>query len=177
MSARDRILDSFESILTGEGERAATLDAVAAHAQVSKGGLLYHFPNREALVAGLLDRLRTLADADLSAMADAPDGPSIYYVSTSCNVGSAFDRSLIAATRLGMDKHPDAAVTIRSVQQRWLALIRDEVGDPGVATAIMLLGDGMYYNAAFGHEGFGALVPDVEALVQVVRGLIASAHA
>ncbi|QIK71994.1 TetR/AcrR family transcriptional regulator [Propioniciclava coleopterorum] len=72
MSARDRVLDSFETILTTEGERAATLDAVAAHAGVSKGGLLYHFPNREALAAGLLERLRSLADVDLAAMAAAP---------------------------------------------------------------------------------------------------------
>ena len=28
MSARDRILDAFEALLTTEGERAATLDAV-----------------------------------------------------------------------------------------------------------------------------------------------------
>lgn len=177
MSARDRVLDSFEMILTSDGERAATLDAVAAHAGVSKGGLLYHFPNREALVAGLLDRLRTLADADLAAMASAAEGASVYYVSTSCNVGSPFDRALIAATRLGIEKHPDAAATIRAVQERWLGLIREEVGDPGVATAIMLLGDGMYYNAVFGYEGFGALVPDVDALVGVVRGLIASTRA
>lgn len=177
MSARDRILDSFETLLTSEGERAATLDAVAAHANVSKGGLLYHFPNREALVGGLLERLRTLADADLAAMQTAPEGASVYYVTSSCNVGSAFDHALIAATRLGIEKHPDATATIRSIQQRWLGLIRDEVGDPGIATAIMLLGDGMYYNAVFGYEGFGALVPDVDALVEVVRSLIASARA
>jgi len=57
MSARDRILDTLEAILISEGERAATLDAVAARAEVSKGGLLYHFPNREALITGLLERL------------------------------------------------------------------------------------------------------------------------
>lgn len=177
MSARDRVLDSFETILTTEGERAATLDAVAAHAGVSKGGLLYHFPNREALAAGLLERLRSLADVDLAAMAAAPEGPSIYYVSTSSNVGSAFDRALIAATRLGMEKHPDASATIRDIQQRWLALIRAEVGADGVAAAIMLLGDGMYYNAVFGGEGFASPARNMDALLAVVRDLIATARA
>ena len=63
MSARERILDTFESILNTDGERAATLDAVAAKAGVSKGGLLYHFPNREALITGLAEVARTQPEA------------------------------------------------------------------------------------------------------------------
>src|SRR5690606_13182471 len=43
-AARAKVLDAFVSILLEHGERAATLDAVAAAAGVSKGGLLYHFP-------------------------------------------------------------------------------------------------------------------------------------
>lgn len=175
MSARDRILDSFEAILSTNGERSATLDAVAAHAGVSKGGLLYHFPNRDALTSGLLERLNMLADVDVAAMSSAPEGPSIYYVSTSCIVGSAFDRALVAATRLGMEKHPDARSTIRSIQERWLRLIRTEVGDDGTAAAIMLLGDGMYYNAAFGGAGMPPGSRDMDALLKVVGQMMASA--
>ena len=43
-------------------EAATTAEAaatVAAAADVSKGGLLYHFPSKDALVEGMLDRLRT----------------------------------------------------------------------------------------------------------------------
>ncbi len=35
-SSRDRILDAYEALLATEGERYATLDAVAAKAEVSK---------------------------------------------------------------------------------------------------------------------------------------------
>jgi len=149
MSARDRILDTFEAILTAEGERGATLDAVAAKAGVSKGGLLYHFRNRDALVDGLLDRLRSHADGDLAAMADAPEGPSAYYLTTSAVTGGAFDRTIIAASRLGLEAHPRAREIIRGIQDDWYALLLGEVGDPGIARAIMLMGDGLYYNAAF----------------------------
>jgi hypothetical protein len=48
--AREAVLDAFESLLIEVGERAATLDAVARLAGVSKGGLLYHFPNKEAMI-------------------------------------------------------------------------------------------------------------------------------
>ncbi len=39
-SARDRVLDAYETLLIEAGPAAATLDAVAAGAGVSKGGLL-----------------------------------------------------------------------------------------------------------------------------------------
>lgn len=77
MSARDNILRAYEEILIAGGERAATLDAVAANAGVSKGGLLYHFRSKEALANGLFERLDALADADLDTMATAPEGASV----------------------------------------------------------------------------------------------------
>ncbi|WP_374071309.1 hypothetical protein [Corynebacterium belfantii] len=40
MSAKEKLLDAFEDILISQGENAATLDAVAQKAGVSKGGLL-----------------------------------------------------------------------------------------------------------------------------------------
>jgi AcrR family transcriptional regulator len=39
------------------GAAHLTLDAVASKARVSRGGLLYHFPDKEALLKGMLDRL------------------------------------------------------------------------------------------------------------------------
>ena len=43
--ARERILDAAESVVIEQGVTGMTLDAVAARAKVSKGGLLYHFPS------------------------------------------------------------------------------------------------------------------------------------
>ena len=176
MSARERILDTFESILNTDGERAATLDAVAAKAGVSKGGLLYHYPNREAQITGLLERLERLVDADVAAMAVAPEGASAYYVSTSFVVGSPLDSALIATTRLGL-VHAGAVRTLRGIQGRWLALIRAEVGDDAVARAIMLIGDGLYFNAVFGGEGLDSPAGTVDDLLVVVADLIAGVRA
>lgn len=44
--AREKVLDAFEAILIDDGERAATLEATAKAAGVSKGGLLYHFRSK-----------------------------------------------------------------------------------------------------------------------------------
>src|SRR5680860_142372 len=93
-STRDRLLDAFERLLVEGGTRAATLDAVAAAAEVSKGGLLYHFPSKDDLVTGLLDRLRTLGEADVAKMRTASEGPVDFYLKTSMDTGSDFDRGL-----------------------------------------------------------------------------------
>ena len=42
-SARARLLDAAVAVVRRDGAQALTLDAVAAEAGVSKGGLLYHF--------------------------------------------------------------------------------------------------------------------------------------
>jgi AcrR family transcriptional regulator len=151
--ARDRILYAFEGLLIAEGERAATLDAVAAAAGVSKGGLLYHFKSREALTGGLVQKLRALADADFQFMRNAPEGAARYYVRTSVFAGTSFDRTLVAAMRLAQSQDEQVRGAFREIHQTWLELIRRDVPDPVVARAIMLLGDGLYYNAAlFGSD-------------------------
>src|SRR5262245_50162545 len=55
-SARDRILEAAEQLVADQGASNLTLDAVAQTAGVSKGGLLYHFPSKDALLIGMLDR-------------------------------------------------------------------------------------------------------------------------
>lgn len=147
MSAREDLLDALEQILIDEGERAATLDAVAAGAGVSKGGLLYHFGSKQALVEGLAERMRDRAGQDMQDMAAAADGPSAYYVRSSVFQDTPFDRTLVAATRLSSGEGAAVNSAFADIRGDWLELIRQEVGDEATAEAIMLIGDGLYYNA------------------------------
>jgi AcrR family transcriptional regulator len=55
-AARDRILDAAEQLVADQGASKLTLDAVAQAAGVSKGGLLYHYPNKDALLAAMIER-------------------------------------------------------------------------------------------------------------------------
>ncbi|MBK5933053.1 TetR family transcriptional regulator [Rhodovulum imhoffii] len=55
--ARTRILDAAEQIAQDQGARHLTLEAAARAAGVSKGGVLYHFPNKCALLQGMLDKM------------------------------------------------------------------------------------------------------------------------
>jgi len=54
--ARERILEAAERVVGEVGAARVTLDAVAHAAGISKGGLLYHFPSKEALLGALAKR-------------------------------------------------------------------------------------------------------------------------
>jgi AcrR family transcriptional regulator len=60
-NSRDKLLDAAEAVVMERGATSMTLDAVAAQAKVSKGGLLYHFASKEALVQAMVARIAALA--------------------------------------------------------------------------------------------------------------------
>jgi AcrR family transcriptional regulator len=55
-NSREAILDAAEGLASEVGANHMSLDAVAARAGLSKGGLLYQFPSKVALLQGMLDR-------------------------------------------------------------------------------------------------------------------------
>lgn len=50
------LLDAAETVVERQGIANLTLEAVAAEARLSKGGLLYHFPSKDRLVEALVAR-------------------------------------------------------------------------------------------------------------------------
>lgn len=149
-STRDRVLDAFESILVTQGSRAATLEAVAAHAEVSKGGLLYHFHSKDELVDGMLTRLREQGARDAEAMRTAPQGPVDFYLETSVDSGSDFDRALIAAGRIAQENDSRASQALADLREDWFAVLREHLGDESLARTIQLIGDGLYFDDSTG---------------------------
>lgn len=158
--ARERVLDAYESILIADGERAATLDAVAKAAGVSKGGLLYHFASKDDLAAGLAERLAVLTDQDLERMREAPDGPVAYYIRTSVMEDDALDRALIATTRLAQGGSSAASAALREVRRRWADAIRPHVRDETALDLVMLLSDGLYFNNSLSEPVDGRVSAD-----------------
>ncbi len=146
--AREKVLRAYISLLCSEGERAATMDAVAARAGVSKGGLLYHFGSKDALAEAVLARFDEVTSADLAEMAQAPEGPAQHFVRTSWVTDAPLDSTYQAVLRLAQSGHEPAVATLETVHEAWLAMIREEVGDSGAAETIMLIGEGLYHQAA-----------------------------
>ncbi len=156
--ARTRILDAAETLVRTQGVTGLTLDAAAALAKVSKGGLLYHFASKEALLNALLKRLATFIAEDFAAgVAEQPEGPG--------RVGRAMltwalglpenetnERCDRAAAVFLAAFHHDPAL-LDPVREQ-IAHMRDAVArdglSPGHGMAIMAAGDGLFMARIFG---------------------------
>jgi AcrR family transcriptional regulator len=123
-NSHDDILDAAQAVVLEVGAAHMTLDAVATKAGVSKGGLLYHFPTKEALLKALLKRrLQLLGEARKRKCAEFQDGPAREikaYVLSSLSRGrkdSAIGASLLAAVA----HNPKLLEPVRNDYQRRLA--------------------------------------------------------
>ena len=75
-SKREKLLDAALALVAEHGYSALTLDAVGAAVGVSKGGVLYHFPTKDALVVALIEQLGDGFDAaQEAALAQDPRMP------------------------------------------------------------------------------------------------------
>ena len=61
----ERILAAAARVVWRDSVRRLTLEAVAREAQLSKGGVLYHFATKEALIQAMLARLLQSYERDL----------------------------------------------------------------------------------------------------------------
>lgn len=163
---KEKLLDAFETLLEQHGTTGATLDAVAAEAGVSKGGLLYHFGSKAELVKGSLDRLRVLVDEDIEKMKAAEAGPHIFYLETSAEIGTPLDRSLVAASRLSHE-YEEARETLRDTRNAWLEVLNDHLDDIDLAQTIQLIGDGLYTKESVGLSAEEALAHAKKVLARL----------
>lgn len=84
---RELILNTVSKLIREEGMEKLTLEAVATKAGISKGGLLYHFPSKDALILGMIEQLSDRFISDFRSRAEEdPDSKGKWtrsYVDTS----------------------------------------------------------------------------------------------
>ncbi|NYE46476.1 AcrR family transcriptional regulator [Spinactinospora alkalitolerans] len=174
-TTRDRILDALQDILIEEGSSAVTLEAVAAAAGVSKGGLLYHFPSKTAMMTGLVRRLADRAEEEFGEAVETEGGVVRGFLRTSLPESSeeaALYWSIIAALRSKEDVSEEARRLIHHVFAQWSELLHQEIDDPVLAETIRLVGDGLYLTAIAGLPQ-----PDPEVVRRMMDRLIEQADA
>ena len=149
---RNRLLDAATEVLLRDGAQALTLEAVARQAQVSKGGLLYHFPSKQALVAGMVQRLVGQFDDALARAGDEPGAATRVYLAATVSphhtaagaqAGAQADRASAALLAAALVE-PDALGPLRDVYRAWQKRLDQDGIDPAVATAVRLAVDGWW---------------------------------
>lgn len=71
-SNRTPILEAAVRVAEAKGISGVTMEAVAEQAGLTKGGLMYHFASKEALLIGIQEHLAALWERDLEAAAGKP---------------------------------------------------------------------------------------------------------
>ncbi|PFG34952.1 TetR/AcrR family transcriptional regulator [Sanguibacter antarcticus] len=147
---RELLLDSLETLLLSGGSSAATLEAVASTAGVSKGGLLYHFGSKEALYQGFLDRMVVRSRAEAAQILDAPQGVVAAYLDASSVADDPSTRTVLAALRLAGVPEVDVEAALAESFSFWYETIARRIDDPVLARMVQLVGDGFYLHALIG---------------------------
>lgn len=132
---RDRLLDAAGAVVRSDGAQALTLDAVAEEADVSKGGLLYHFKSKRDLVEGMVDRwleefAREMTDAD----------PAFVRGYVKASAPASNELGMLAA----LIADPSLLLTVRRQYGIWQDRVEREGADPVDATVARLAADGLW---------------------------------
>lgn len=143
-STYQRILAAADQIAIETGAATVSLDAVAARAGVSKGGLLYHFPNRarlmQALVESYLRRVEVQLDPGL-----VPSHPDAVILAVMDHFIQAWSNPPpMGGLLVALAEDPDILAPIADFQERLLARVRANASDPALAELIFHAIKGWY---------------------------------
>jgi AcrR family transcriptional regulator len=153
-TARAKILTAACEVVRRDGTGSMTLEAVADEAGVSKGGLLYHFPSKDALQRAMVDRLvQDYAEAERAHEQSDPDpiGRSARsYVRAGTDTLRNADVWLALVAALG--EGPTLLEPWREYCAGWARDDREEGVDPVAAAIARLAADGLWFADVLGLE-------------------------
>lgn len=171
---RETLLRAATQVILEKGVEALTLDAVARQASVSKGGLLYHFPNKNALVVGLGEQLIQDFEAALQAefnQDDAPGTPGQWvraYIRSTLRMSGQTLALVARLTSLIVEMPPELLKAAETYEQRCRQRLDADGLDPTQAVIIQLAIDGLWFS-----EMFQLSALDETRRTQVVEQLLA----
>jgi AcrR family transcriptional regulator len=108
-SVRDRLIDAAEVCLRAKGIRATTVSEVAEVAQVSRGWLYRHFPDKVALLGAAIVRLNEAYWSEAHALLERIEGIDDQMAAGVVNARSAYDDPGAVLMRLRMDEPEEFA--------------------------------------------------------------------
>lgn len=147
VSVRDRLLDAAEAVVAREGVSHLTLEAVANEAGVSKGGLLYHFPAKSALVTAIVERLANRCESrQAEAVADDPQAAGAFaraYLTVRTQPPDPQREPIHTAVLAAIGTDPEYLDPLRQRVAEWQNRLEADHIDPVTATIVRLAVDGL----------------------------------
>lgn len=147
--ARQRILDAAATMAEEEGAQALSLERVAERAGVSKGGLLYHFRSKEALLTAMLQSMIECHDDALDSRVSVGER---YVTAVLDHSLEKHDKpgNLIAAFIAAVATDRGAQEMMREKKKRWYAALRADGLSEAQALVLSLALDGLFIGTSLG---------------------------
>ena len=169
---RERLLNAAEQVVARDGVSNLTLEAVAREAGVSKGGLLYHFPSKSALVIAIVERLATHCESKHAEALEAePDGAGSFtraYLNARMRPHEPQEMLIHTALLAAAGTDPQYLEPFRKRLTHWQARLESDEIDPATACIVRLAIDGLCLG-----ELLGMPVPSGELRQRVLDKLVA----
>lgn len=128
---REQLLDAAARVLAQRGYAEAQMEEIAAAADTSKGGLYFHFPTKEALVAAVIGRAGDILRRRVNrAMSDAGPDPvaradaALATLIDTLSAHRSLARVLVSDTLAGF---APARERIAAIEDEFVALIGSEL--------------------------------------------------
>lgn len=153
VSRKRKLLEAATRVVQRDGVGSLTLDAVARECGVSKGGVLYHFPSKDALVLGMVESMVEDFQSGLDTLsAPEPEQPGRWlrsYVNASLHE-EACSPQVLSALVAAVATNSSLLNPLRERYYDWQQQASGDGLDATLATIIRLAVDGLWFADLFG---------------------------
>lgn len=156
-SVNDKLLDAAERVVARQGIANLTLDAVAAEAKLSKGGLLHHYPSKDRLVEALVQRSAdNWHSCYTAAYEQTPTGPGrmaralLNHCLSDAECWTEELRRSSSAVFAALAQNPTLIQPMRKVYSELHRKIADDGLPAGVSEAVAAAIDGLWLDWVLG---------------------------
>lgn len=146
-SKRTFLLRAANAIVKRDGAENLTLDALARETALSKGGVLYHFPTKEALLKAMLENWIEGFESSINKALESTHPGGGAWLRAFIKA-SAYEESMLQSNALSLlaaiANDYELLALVRERAEVWQKQVASDF-DPALATLLRLAADGLFW--------------------------------
>ncbi len=148
-ATRRSVLTAAAEIVAVEGASKLTLDAVAEHVGLSKGGILHHFATKDSLIAAMIEDVTTQFELDLQRHMQGENGPGSFaraFLRACLDPEGALTRTLRVSAGIvaAVAINNQLLLPLRHRYDVWRGRLENDGIDPAIAELVRSAADGLW---------------------------------
>lgn len=167
MNKKQELLQHAATIIQEEGMQKLTMDYLAKKANITKGGVLYHFNNKDTLI----QKMNEMAIADFEQSIEHHisklSGNYVFtraYVLTTLDYLRQSSNAQLTAVLISSQEDKNSLRLWQKVVQQWSARFAQDQGDPDEILKLRLMSDGLWFTIMY-EEADTAQMAHIERII------------